>query len=214
MTADFARPSPREFEPSNPLSSFVDVVRRVVLHPVDFFSGIPRQEGLRNSFLFALICIVIGAVLNAAVGLIGAQSNVQIYQELFQPLGVNVQVAAGFVASIVMYVVIGLISLFVGAGIYQLLVRLVVGRENAGFSGTFRVMAYTAVVNLVSWIPILGLLAGLYAFFLQVVGFREVHETSTGRAILVPLLLFGISIVIGALLAIVVVVIIAFYPSV
>jgi hypothetical protein len=214
MTADFARPSPREFEPSNPLSSFVDVVRRVVLHPVDFFSGIPRQEGLRNSFLFAVICIVIGAVLNAAVGLIGAQPNVQSYQGLLQPLGVNVQVAAGFVASIVMYVVIGLIALFVGAGIYQLLVRLVVGRENAGFSGTFRVMAYAAVVSLVSWIPILGLLAGLYAFFLQVVGFREVHETSTGRAILVPLLLFGISIVIGALVAIVVVVILAFYPSV
>jgi hypothetical protein len=214
MTADFARPSPREFKPSNPLSSFVDVVRRVVLHPVDFFSGIPRQEGLRNSFLFAVICIVIGAVLNAAVGLIGAQPNVQSYQGLLQPLGVNVQVAAGFVASIVMYVVIGLIALFVGAGIYQLLVRLVVGRENAGFSGTFRVMAYAAVVNLVSWIPILGLLAGLYAFFLQVVGFREVHETSTGRAILVPLLLFGISIVIGALVAIVVVVILAFYPSV
>jgi hypothetical protein len=214
MTADFARPSPREFEPSNPLSSFVDVVRRVVLHPVDFFSGIPRQEGLRNSFLFALICIVIGAVLNAAVGLIGAQPNVQSYQGLLQPLGVNVQVAAGFVASIVMYVAIVLISLFVGAGIYQLLVRLVVGRENAGFRGTFRVMAYAAVVNLVSWIPILGLLAGLYAFFLQVVGFREVHETSTGRAILVPLLLFGISIVIGALVAIVVVAILAFYPSV
>jgi hypothetical protein len=150
MTADFARPSPREFEPSNPLSSFVDVVRRVVLHPVDFFSGIPRQEGLRNFFLFALICIVIGAVLNAAVGLIGAQPNVQSYQGLLQPLGVNVQVAAGFVASIVMYVAIVLISLFVGAGIYQLLVRLVVGRENAGFRGTFRVMAYAAVVNLVS----------------------------------------------------------------
>jgi hypothetical protein len=204
MTANTARPSHREFDPSEPLSSFVDVLRRVVLHPVVFFAGIPRREGLRNPFLFALICIVIGAVLNAVVGLIGVQSSVQSSEGLLGPLGLRSQSFAGFVASIVILVVIGIIALPVVAGIYQLLVRIVVGSENSGYRATFRVVAYAAVVNLVSWIPIIGLLLSLYSLYLQVVGFREVHETTTGRAILVFVLFFVAAIVVGVLIGMVV----------
>ena len=54
MTANSATPSQREFDPSNPLSSFVDVIRRIVLHPVVFFAGIPRRGGLSSPFIFAL----------------------------------------------------------------------------------------------------------------------------------------------------------------
>jgi hypothetical protein len=208
MTENVARPSQREFDASDPLRSFVDVLRRVVLHPADFFAGIPRREGLRNPFLFALICIVIGAVLNAVVGLIGLQSNLQSYEGMLQPLGLSSQSFAGFVASIIMFVVFGIIALPVVAAIYQLLVRVVVGRENAGFGATFRVGAYVTVLNLVGWIPILGLLAILYGLYLQVVGLREVHETTTGRVILVLLLWFGGAILVGALIFIVLVAII------
>jgi hypothetical protein len=203
MTGNVARPAHREFDPSDPLSSFVDVLRRVVLHPADFFAGLPRREGLRNPFLFALICIAIGAVLTAGVDLIGVQSGFQSYEGLLGPLGLRSQSIAGFVATIVMFAVIGILSLLVGAGIYQVLVRVVVGRGNAGFRATFRVLAYTAVLNLVAWIPILGLLLILYSLFLHVVGLREVHETTTGRAILVILLLFGLAILVGVLVAIV-----------
>jgi hypothetical protein len=203
MTGNVATPAHREFDPSDPLSSFVDVLRRVVLHPADFFAGLPRREGLRNPFLFALICIAIGAVLTAGVDLIGVQSGFQSYEGLLGPLGLRSQSIAGFVATIVMFAVIGILGLLVGAGIYQVLVRVVVGRGNAGFRATFRVLAYTAVLNLVAWIPILGLLLILYSLFLHVVGLREVHETTTGRAILVILLLFGLAILVGVLVAIV-----------
>lgn len=197
------RPSQREFDPSDPLSSFLDVLRSVILHPVDFFSGIPRQEGLGNPLLFALICIVISAVLNAVVGLIGVQSA-QSSSGLIEPLGLRSQSFGGFVATVVLLVVIGIISLLIVAGLYQLAVRIVVGAENAGYSATFRVVAYAAVVNLVSWIPILGLLLSLYGLYLQVVGLREVHQTTTGRAIGVLLLFLGIAILIGILVGIVV----------
>jgi hypothetical protein len=204
MTANTARPSQKEFDPSNPLSSFVDVLRREVLHPVLFFAGIPRREGLRNPFLFALICIVIGAVLNAVVGLVGVQSSLQSSEGLLGPLGLSSRSFAGFVAYIVVLVVIGIIALPVVAGIYQLLVRIAVGRENAGFSATFRVLSYAAVVNLVSWIPIIGLLLSLYSLYLQVVGLREVHETTTGRAILVFVLFLVAVIAVSVLIGIVV----------
>jgi hypothetical protein len=89
VTANTARPSQREFDLSDPLSSFVDVLRRLVLHPGLFFAGIPRREGLRNPFLFALICIVVGAVLNGVVELTGVQSSAQSSEGLLGPLGLK-----------------------------------------------------------------------------------------------------------------------------
>jgi hypothetical protein len=204
MTANSIRPSQREFDPSDPLSSFVDVLRRVVLHPVVFFAGIPRREGLRNPIIFVVICIVIGAVLNALVGLTGVQSRFQGSGGLLEPLGLSSQSFAGFVASIVILVLSGIIGVLIVAGLYQLAVRVAVGSENSGFRATFRVLAYAAVVNLVSWIPILGLLVGLYGLYLQIVGLREVHETTTGRAILVLVVFLGITILIGIVVGIVV----------
>ena len=204
MTANTARPSQREFDPSDPLSSFVDVLRRLVLHPVLFFASIPRRDGLRNPFLFALICIVVGAVLNGVVELTGVQSSAQSSEGLLGPLGLRSQSFVGVVAAIVFRVIIGVIVLPVVAGIYQLLVRIAVGSENAGFEATFRVVAYTSVLNLVGWIPIIGLLLSLYSLYLQVVGLREVHETTTGRAILVLVLLVVGAILLSVLIGIVV----------
>lgn len=118
----------REFDPANPLSSFVDVLRRVVMHPVAYFAGIPRRGGLRNPFFFALTCIVIGSILNAMVELIGIETpqGLSLTQYLLGPLGLSISSFAGFMASIVISVVIGIIFLPVLAGIYQLLVRMVV----------------------------------------------------------------------------------------
>ena len=90
-TGDVARPSQREFDPSDPLGSFVDVLRRVVLHPVAFFAEIPWRGSLRRPFLFALICIVIGNVLNAVVELMGAEGpqGFRLTQYLLGPLGLS-----------------------------------------------------------------------------------------------------------------------------
>jgi hypothetical protein len=40
----------------------------------------------------------------------------------------------------------------------------------------------------VSWIPIIGGLLSLYGIYLAVVGIREMHGTTTGKAVLVVLI--------------------------
>ena len=64
-----------EFDLSNPVGSFVDVVRRVVLEPVRFFAGAPRSGSLLNPLVFALICVVISAILSAVLVIAGVQQN-------------------------------------------------------------------------------------------------------------------------------------------
>jgi hypothetical protein len=91
----------------------------------------------------------------------------------------------------------GTIGLFVVAAIQQLLVRLVVGANNSGFGATFRVASYTQVTSLVNWIPIVGPLLALYGLYLSIVGIREMHNTTTGKAALVILIPFAVALLVA-----------------
>lgn len=90
-----------------------------------------------------------------------------------------------FIADVILAPAGGAIGLFVLAAIVHLFVKPFVGNANSGYEATFRVVAYVSVTNLVNWIPILGGLLALYGLYLAVVGIREVHATTTGRAALV-----------------------------
>jgi hypothetical protein len=75
------------------------------------------------------------------------------------------------------------IGMFVGAGIYHLMLMLLGGARRP-FETTLRVAAYTngatAVLNLV---PICGAFAAaIYAIVANIIGLAKAHEISTGKA--------------------------------
>jgi hypothetical protein len=96
------------------------------------------------------------------------------------------------------------VTLLLGAGIYHLLVLLLIRSSLAEFEATFRVVCYVAAVQLVSWIPIVNIVAGIYALVLSELGIREVHDATTGRAlaiVLVPMVVVLLLVLIlGALI--------------
>jgi hypothetical protein len=68
--------------------------------------------------------------------------------------------------------------------VYHLFVRLLIGSGNRGYRATFRVLAYAGAADLVGWVPFVGLLlAALWAVYLATLGLRELHATTTGRAL-------------------------------
>lgn len=75
------------------------------------------------------------------------------------------------------------------------------GTRNSGYGATFRVASYTQVTGLVNWIPIVGPLLALYGVYLAVLGIREVHETTTGKAALVILIPFVVALLVALLVA-------------
>ncbi|HEX2181897.1 MAG TPA: YIP1 family protein [Rubrobacteraceae bacterium] len=190
-----------EYDLSNPAGSFGEVVRGVVLQPVRFFAGIPRSGPLLNPLVFAVICLEISAILSALLVLAGVQENPG-----FNPNPQNalpsVFTPGSALASIVLTPIFGAIGLFVAAAIQQLLVRLIIGANNSGFGATFRVASYTQVTGLVNWIPILGPLLSLYGLYLAIVGIRETHNTTTGKAALVILIPFAVVLVIALIVLI------------
>ena len=162
-----------EFDYRDPLQSFISTVRNVVTAPAGFFRGIIGHNDLVNPLIFAIICYEVAAILGGLLALVGVYG-----QRGF----------GSFIGSLILAPIFATIGLFIGAGILHLLVMLIVGSRNAGFAGTFRVSAYSSVTSLVSWIPFIGWIASLYGIYLAIVGVREVHNTSTGKAALVVLI--------------------------
>ena len=163
-----------EFRYTDPVQTFIATVQAVVLRPVDFFRGILRQGDLINPLIFALICYEVAAILGGLLRVVGIGATNQGFGE--------------FLVSIILAPIFAAIGLFIGAGILHLLVMLIVGSRNSGFEATLRVVAYSAVTSLVSWIPYIGGLLSLYGIYLGIVGIREMHNTTTGKAALVVLI--------------------------
>jgi hypothetical protein len=172
-----------DYNLSDPVNSFVDVVRRVVFEPASFFAGLPRQGNFLNPLVFALICIEISVILVGLLTFIDVPGGIT---WLFGARGNQGFLA--FLGGLVIAPLAGAVGIFLAALVTHLLVVLVVGSGHSGFGATFRIVAYSSVTSLVGWIPFIGWLASLYRLYLATVGIREMHATTTGRALLVVLL--------------------------
>ena len=178
-----ARAQGGDYNLSDPVGSFVDVVRRVVFQPTAFFAGLPRQGSFLNPLVFALICIEISVILVGLLTFIDVPGGIT---WLFGARGDQGFLA--FLGGLVIAPIAGAVGIFLTALVTHLLVILVVGSGHSGFGSTFRIVAYSSVTSLVGWIPFIGWLASLYRLYLATVGIREMHATTTGRALLVVLL--------------------------
>ena len=172
-----------DYNLSDPVNSFVDVVRRVAFQPAAFFAALPRQGSLLSPLVFALICIEISVLLVGLLTFIDVPGGIT---SLFGARGNQGFLA--FVGGLVLAPIAGTVGVFLTALVTHLLVMVVVGSGHSGFGATFRIIAYSSVTSLVGWIPFIGWIASLYRLYLATVGIREMHATTTGRALLVVLL--------------------------
>src|ERR671919_2838470 len=188
-----AGPATAEFTYTNPVESFVGTVRDLVTRPVAFFHDMARRGDFVNPLIFALVCAVISAAIGGFLGVLYATVGIG-------DTGVGGAIGT-LVASMFFTPIISAIALFVGAGILHLLVALVVKPANAGLEATFRVVSYSNVAQLVGWVPVLGpLVATVASIVLSIIGVREVHETTTGKAALVVLIPAVVGLLIALLL--------------
>lgn len=172
-----------DYNLSDPVNSFVDVVRRVVFQPTAFFGGLPRQGSFLGPLVFALICIEISVVLIGLLTFIDVPGGIT---SMFGATGNQGFLA--FMGGLVIAPIAGTVGLFLSALVTHLLVILVVGAGHSGFGATFRIVSYSSVTSLLGWLPFIGWIFSLYRLYLATVGIREMHGTTTGRALLVVLL--------------------------
>lgn len=163
-------PVGHDFELDRATDSFIPTARGVAFHPVEFFTALPRAGNYLGPLAFSLVCAEVATILGGILA-----------------LGAGAPFAA-FVGNIVGAIIGGTIGVFAIAGIAHLLVMAIVGPTRSGFEATFRAAAYASVTSLVSWIPVVGGLASLYGLYLAIVGIREMHHTTTGKAAAIVLI--------------------------
>ena len=80
------------------------------------------------------------------------------------------------------------IAILIGSGVVHLCL-MIVGGNNHGYRTTFRAVSYSYSGYLFGIIPFIGPLIGnIYTFVLTIIGVREGHGISTGKAVLAVLL--------------------------
>lgn len=170
------------------LKAFFATLGEVLFHPTRFYSRMPVDRGLINPLIFALVMGVLGGmfglvyefVLNYVVG---SLFQTPVFGDLSAPM---------MIGSAVGLPILTLVGVFVATAVLHVCLMIVRGNRN-GFEATFRVTGYAMSTQIFGAIPILGgLVGGIWTLVLYVIGLRESHGISTGRAamaVFLPLVL-------------------------
>lgn len=152
--------------------------RESLLEPTSFFRRIDHGASMARPILYFLLVSVTGAFFHLVW---------QAY--LYVPM-MGQGAAYGGDAYVIQFFAAPFVVL-VGLGFQTLILHLFVlmlAPERRGMGSTARVICYASGPALLSIVPFVGALAGgIWGLVLQVVGIREAHRTSTGRAVVVVL---------------------------
>jgi hypothetical protein len=174
------------------LNAYFQTATKCLLTPTRFFQKLPLTDGYLNPVLFAAMSVPVVIVMGYI-----ALSLFSGFRSGGGLIGLVLSVSCGFVAAlIVLPIAIGIWS-----GILHLCLMLV-GGANEGYQASFRVVAYSSVTNLFGVIPIVGNLASLWGIVLHVIGLRETHKTTTGKAVLAVAIPTGVIMLLGIIIAI------------
>jgi hypothetical protein len=194
-----------EFEFKEPFSSLLSTTRDVLFSPQRFFDALPPDGPILAPVLYFLICSATTAVINLLAGLTFITAPVGIALATGSwDAGLLVRALAIFVfASLVVLPVLFVAGFFVSVLIQHALIRLVAGRDQKGLPATLRVSCYSVGAPVaVAWIPLAGILAVFYCFYLHTTGLKRVHRISTVRSLGAILILGALMLILATVVAV------------
>jgi hypothetical protein len=162
-------------------------IKEVFSTPDVFFRRMPVNKGILNPLIFGIIAGYVAALIQA------------FWQYVFRGMlggGLNF----GGVSPVILYAfilpILIIIGLFIGSIIIHISVMMFGGKR--GFEATFRVLSFSNSIQVIaSIVPVLGaLFAFIYFPVVIVVGLKEIHQVTMGRAALAVF----VSLIIAALI--------------
>lgn len=177
------------------LSAFLKTTRDALFSATQFFKKVGSGEGYLPALIYGLISGIIGS------------GGALVWQWYLFSQWVPVRQFSDVTSSIYMTLLIILIplaiifSLFFGSIVTHVCL-MIVGGNKKGFQTTFRTISYAFSGNLFAIIPFIGNTIGaIYFLVLTIVGLRESHAISTGKAVLAVFLplIVGVGLVVLAM---------------
>jgi hypothetical protein len=199
-----------EFTLDRPFASLLSITRDVLLSPHRFFDELPPDGPLWPPVLYFLICylattlisLVATASLFAVTAVFVAAANPS--EPRAATSGLLFFFAVFVLLSLAFFVVVAVLF-FASVPLQHAIVFLIAGRDQRGLKATLRLSCYAVGAPIaLGWIPIVGLLAALYCFYIYTTALKRVHGISTRRtlgAILIPLVVSLVLAAFGIFLA-------------
>ncbi len=166
------------------LRAFFGTIWEVLSHPSQFFARMPVDKGLIRPMVFALVMGVFGGM----VGLLYQFLMIYFLGGIFESQDFGNLQAPMMIGSAIGLPIITIIGVFIISGILHVCLMIVRGNQE-GFEATFRVVAYAMSTEVFAVVPFLGgLIGSVYSLVIWILGTREAHRTTTGKAALAVLL--------------------------
>ncbi len=175
-----------ERESYGTVNAYFQTATKLLLTPTSFFSKLPTSGGYFNPILFAAMAFPVAIVLS------------YLWTGLFtgMRLGGFFAILLGMSCAFVGALIFVPIWLAIKSGLFHLCLYLM-GGVREGYEATFRVVSYSSVTSILSAVPVVGSLAGVvWELILNVIGLREVHKTTTGKAVAAVAIPVGVGLVI------------------
>jgi len=184
--------------------SFGEKVKGFVGAPVNTFNNV-EAEALGTALKYFTIWVVIYTILRTIVFYTLER---RVFQTLWDLLGLSDAPLYLYHFDPVIFALLAVggafASLFISGSLTHLFVRALGGRK--GYANTIKAFAYGDTPFLLfGWIPFVGMLFPIWAWVLNIIGIRQLHEISTGRAIGAVLLSIVALVIIGVLIGLFVV---------
>ncbi|HII91125.1 MAG TPA: hypothetical protein HA262_02880 [Methanosarcina sp.] len=171
---------------------YIETWKEVMQRPSDFYRGMPKTGGYTDPLTFAAISFIIYALLAALLTvLFGSGTHMGgMYDGMYEGMYGRELGFFAILMTVIITPIAGIISLFIEAAILYIIYKILGGVGS--YEGTVRFISYATAVMVLSWIPIIGWIAGIYEIYLYIVGGMYVHGVSMARsaiAVLLPTLL-------------------------
>jgi hypothetical protein len=163
------------------INAFYRTMRDSIFSPNQFFKKISSGEGYWSPLIYGLIAGIIGN--GCAI----------LWVWLFMAQWIPTDRIPFHYSLSILQVIIPLpfqqaIAIFIGSAVIHLCLMIVRGNHH-GYRTTFRAVAYSYSGYLFGVVPFIGIFVGnIYVFILTIIGVKEGHEISTGKAVLAVLL--------------------------
>lgn len=185
-------PVPIAIDETGYFTGLLKIFTGILFSPADFFRGVRDEPGLRDSFAFGVLMGSIGAMFGIFWQFLLKSQDISYIARL---LPESVSINHIFLGLIIISPFLVLINILIVTLVLHFFL-LILGGVNKGLEGTLKVALYSNATSMFNLIPFIG---GIIAFFwncvVLVIGLREIHETSTLRALfslLLPIFLLFI----------------------
>lgn len=162
--------------------AFMRTTRDAIFSPTQFFKKVAMGEGYWSPLIYGLITGIIGFGVSL------------LWQWLLFSQFIPTQILPFIPYSFYLtFIIIGMpfmvaLSILLGSIVTHICLMIVGGNKN-GFEATFRALSYSYCAHLFDIFPFIGsFFGGIYMLILVIIGVREGHDISTGKAVLGVLL--------------------------